>query len=49
VLPLAKQIAEALDVAPDGRFVFLKPPAPIQSRPLTVVINWVDDLERRTR
>jgi hypothetical protein len=37
------------DVAPDGRFVFLKPPAPIQSQPLTVVVNWVDELERRNQ
>jgi Tol biopolymer transport system component len=37
------------DVAADGRFIFLKPLAPIQAQPLTVVVNWVDELERRLR
>ena len=37
------------DVAPDGRFVFLKPLAPIEGHPLTVVVNWVEELERRVR
>jgi Tol biopolymer transport system component len=37
------------DVAPDGRFVFLKPPAAIQSAPITVVVNWVEELEQRGR
>jgi hypothetical protein len=37
------------DVAPDGRFVFLKPLAAIGADPLTVVVNWVEELERRVR
>jgi Tol biopolymer transport system component len=37
------------DVAPDGRFAFLKPPAAIGSDPLTVVVNWVEELDRRSR
>jgi serine/threonine protein kinase/Tol biopolymer transport system component len=37
------------DVAPDGRFVFLKPPTSIQSQPIIVIVNWADELERRTR
>jgi WD40 repeat protein len=35
------------DVAPDGRFLFLKPPASRQSQPITVVVNWIEALERR--
>jgi Tol biopolymer transport system component/tRNA A-37 threonylcarbamoyl transferase component Bud32 len=37
------------DVAPDGRFLLLKPPVAIQSQPITVVVNWAEELERRVR
>jgi hypothetical protein len=37
------------DVAADGRFVMIKPTGSIDPfmQPFTVVINWIDDLERR--
>jgi hypothetical protein len=40
------------DVAPDGRFLMLKPPPTAEepgSQPLTIVVNWVDELERRAQ
>ena len=37
------------DVAPDGRFLFLKPMVPVETHPVTVVVNWVEELERRLR
>jgi dipeptidyl aminopeptidase/acylaminoacyl peptidase len=35
------------DVAPDGRFLMLRPAADGQARELHVVINWIDELRRR--
>jgi hypothetical protein len=36
------------DVAPDGRFLMIKPSAEEQTSPrLDVVLNWVDELTRR--
>jgi hypothetical protein len=35
------------DVAPDGRFLLLKPPAAVLSQPITVVVNWAEELGRR--
>jgi Tol biopolymer transport system component len=38
------------DVAPDGRFLMLKAPGRAQpgSRPLTVILNWVEEVKRAT-
>jgi eukaryotic-like serine/threonine-protein kinase len=36
------------DVAPDGRFLMLKPPD-TPAAPLTVITNWVAEVERRRR
>jgi hypothetical protein len=37
------------DVAADGRFLLLKLPAAVESQPITVVVNWAAELERRSR
>lgn len=36
------------DVAPDGRFLMLKPPE-TEAMPITVITNWVTEVERRRR
>jgi eukaryotic-like serine/threonine-protein kinase len=36
------------DVAPDGRFLMLKPPE-TEAMPITVITNWVAEVERRRR
>ena len=37
------------DVAPDGRFVMLKPRADASATTLNVIVNWVEEVERRAR
>jgi Tol biopolymer transport system component len=36
------------DVAPDGRFVFIRSSDQARPRSLAIVLNWFDDLKRRT-
>ena len=37
------------DIAPDGRFVMLKPRADASATTLNVIVNWVEEVERRAR
>ena len=44
------QTGRAFDVAPDGRFIFIKEVNdPWRKPPVVAVLNWVDDLKSKSR